>query len=47
MDLIEKVGREILLYLRGHEGRGINLGHKLEAYNLQDQGHDDTVEAKP
>ncbi|KAA3479710.1 GTP cyclohydrolase II isoform 1 [Gossypium australe] len=39
MKQIEASGRGVLVYLRGHEGRGIGLGHKLCAYNLQDDGH--------
>ncbi len=41
---IEEAGEGVFLYMIGHEGRGIGLAHKLQAYQLQDMGFD-TVEA--
>lgn len=45
MESVAAAGRGVIVYMRGHEGRGIGLGYKLRAYELQQQQELDTLEA--
>ncbi len=44
LQMVEEEGEGVVLYILGHEGRGIGLIQKLKAYELQEQGMD-TIEA--